>query len=339
MRQPANDSMTSGNIAATVSRANAIKIAQMATHRPHNAFGVKSSIGVIGLGIMGSAISANLVRAGFDVHGHDIVAARRRTLAAAGGHPQRSASEVATRCGIVVTSLPSAAALQEVVQAIAARQPRGRIVVETSTLSLDDKQAARKRLAAAGVVMLDAPLSGTGAQARTRDLVVYASGARRAYQRCAPVFDGFARAHHHLGAFGNGTRMKLVANLLVAIHNVAAAEAFTFARKAGLDPALVYKVIGDGAGSSRMFQVRGPMMVAEEYSDATMKVEVWQKDMHVIGDFAARLGCPTPLFAASGPLYAAAMACGRGREDTAAVCAVLGAMAGITPRARRRSRG
>jgi 3-hydroxyisobutyrate dehydrogenase-like beta-hydroxyacid dehydrogenase len=211
------------------------------------------------------------------------------------------------------------------------------VVVETSTLPLEDKQAARKRLAAAGATMLDAPLSGTGAQARTRDLVVYASGPRSAYRRCAPVFDAFARAHHHLGTFGNGTRMKFVANLLVAIHNVAAAEAFTLARKAGLDPALVYKVIGDGAGGSRMFQVRGPMMVAEDYSDATMKLEIWQKDMRIIGDFAAHLGCPTPLFAASGPIYAAAMASGRGREDTAAVCAVLGAMAGIVPRAGHRT--
>jgi 3-hydroxyisobutyrate dehydrogenase-like beta-hydroxyacid dehydrogenase len=234
-----------------------------------------------------------------------------------------------------LTSLPSAAALQDVVQAIAAEPRPGRIVIETSTLSLDDKHSARRRLAAAGAIMLDAPLSGTGAQARTRDLVVYASGARRAYQRCTPVFEAFARAHHHLGAFGNGTRMKLVANLLVAIHNVAAAEAFTLARKAGLDPALVYQVIGDGAGGSRMFQVRGPMMVAEDYSDATMKVEVWQKDMHVIGDFAARLGCPTPLFAASGPIYAAAMAAGRAHEDTAAVCAVLGALAGLAPRKAR----
>ena len=291
-----------------------------------------SPVGVIGLGIMGSAISANLVRAGFEVHGYDVVAARRRALAAAGGHPSRSAGEVAACCEILVTSLPSAAALRETVQAIAARKRRARIVVETSTLGLEDKQAAQKRLAAAGALMLDAPLSGTGAQARTRDLVVYSSGPRRAYRRCAPVFDGFARAHHHLGAFGNGTRMKFVANLLVAIHNVAAGEAFTLARKAGLDPALVYKVVGDGAGASRMFQVRGPMMVAGDYSEATMKVEVWQKDMHLIGEFAARLGCPTPLFAASGPVYAAAMAAGHARDDTAAVCAVLGTLAGLAPR-------
>jgi 3-hydroxyisobutyrate dehydrogenase-like beta-hydroxyacid dehydrogenase len=287
---------------------------------------------------MGSAMSANLAKAGFEVFGYDLAPAARRKLRAAGGRPCRSAMEVAERAEIVLTSLPSSAALASVAREIAAARPRGRIVVETSTLPLDDKLAAQRVLAAAGVTALDCPLSGTGAQARTRDLVVYASGPKQAYARCRRVFDGFARAHHLLGPFGDGTKMKFVANLLVAIHNVSAAEAFTLARKAGLDPALVYRVVGDGAGGSRMFQVRGPMMVAEDYSDATMKVEVWQKDMGIIADFAAALGCPTPLFSASAPIYTAAMASGHAREDTASVCAVLGGLAGLGGKRRRAKR-
>ncbi len=295
---------------------------------------------MIGLGIMGSAMSANLVKAGFEVYGFDVVPAARRRLRAAGGKPCRSAAEVARRCEIVVTSLPSSAALASVAKEVATLRPRGRIVVETSTLPLEDKLAAQRVLAAGGVAALDCPLSGTGAQARTRDLVVYASGPRAAYARCRRVFDGFARASHLLGPYGDGSKMKFVANLLVAIHNVSAAEAFTLARSAGLDPELVYRVVGDGAGGSRMFQVRGPMMVENDYSDATMKVEVWQKDMAIIGAFAASLDCPTPLFSASAPFYTAAMASGRAREDTASVCAVLGEMAGLParrqkPKARR----
>jgi 3-hydroxyisobutyrate dehydrogenase-like beta-hydroxyacid dehydrogenase len=175
--------------------------------------------------------------------------------------------------------------------------------------------------------MLDCPLSGTGAQAVTRDLSVYASGDAQACARCAPVFAGFARSQHYLGEFGNGSKMKFVANLLVAIHNVSAAEAFVLGMKAGLDPQMIYDVVGDGAGSSRMFQVRGPLMVRGQYEPATMKVEIWQKDMNIIADFAARLDCPTPLLAASAAYYTAAMAQGRGGEDTAAVCAVLEQMA------------
>jgi L-threonate 2-dehydrogenase len=293
------------------------------------------TVGVIGLGIMGSAMAANLVKSGFKVVGHDVAQRARRAHARAGGVVARSNADVARRAPIVITSLPSVAALASVAAEIATARRRGLIVVETSTLPIEAKQDARAVLARAGTTLLDCPLSGTGAQARTKDLLVYASGPRGAYAACKEVFRGFARGHYYVGGFGAGSKMKYVANLLVAIHNVAAAEAFTLARKAGLDPARVLEVVGNGAGSSRMFQVRGPMMVAEDYRDATMKIEVWQKDMHIIGEFATKLGCPTPLFATTAPLYTAAMASGYAKQDTGAVCAVLGEMAGLKPRRRR----
>ena len=294
------------------------------------------TVGMIGLGIMGSAMAGNLVKAGFPVVGYDILPEPRRRLAAQGGIAARSNVEVARRARVAVTALPSSAALESVVEDLVRAQPKELIVVEASTLPLDVKEAARRRLRGVGATMLDCPLSGTGAQARTKDLSVYASGSRQAYTACVPVFEGFARAHYYIGEFGTGSKMKYVANLLVAIHNVAAAEAMVLAIKAGLDPALVLKVIGDGAGTSRMFQVRGPMMVADDYSDASMKVEVWQKDMNIIGNFATKLDCPTPLFAASAPLYTAAMASGHAKDDTAVVCAVLAEMAGVKRGRKRR---
>jgi 3-hydroxyisobutyrate dehydrogenase-like beta-hydroxyacid dehydrogenase len=293
------------------------------------------TVGVIGLGIMGSAMAANLVKSGFRAVGHDVAPPARRAHARAGGVVARSNGDVARRAPIVITSLPSAAALATVAAEIAGARRKGLIVIETSTLPIDAKQAAREVLARAGTTLLDCPLSGTGAQARVKDLLVYASGPRAAYAACKEVFQGFSRGAYYVGGFGAGSKMKYVANLLVAIHNVAAAEAFTLARKAGLDPALVLKVVGDGAGASRMFQVRGPMMVAEDYRDATMKIEVWQKDMHIIGEFATKLGCPTPLFATSAPIYTAAMASGYAKQDTGAVCAVLGEMAGLEVRRKR----
>ena len=110
-------------------------------------------------------------------------------------------------------------------------------------------------------MLLDCPISGTGAQARAGDVVVYASGPRKRLSRRRAGPGGFARAHHYVGPFGAGSKMKFVANLLVAIHNVAAAEALVLAMKAGLDPAMTLKIVADGAGGSRMLQVRGPMMV------------------------------------------------------------------------------
>lgn len=284
---------------------------------------------------MGSAMAANLARAGFRVLGYDPRQSARRALGRAGGTALGSNAALARRCDTIITSLPSARALEDVARDIA--RP-GVLVIETSTLPLEAKEAARRVLARAGATLLDCPLSGTGAQARVKDLAVYASGPRAAVRRAVPVFEGFARANYYVGSFGAGSKMKFVANLLVAIHNVSAAEAFVLAMKAGLDPQLVYKVVGDGAGGSRMFQVRGPMMVRGDYRDATMKVEVWQKDMAIIGDFARALGCPTPLFLASAPFYTAALAAGRGKEDTAAVCAVLEGMAGLRTRPARRDR-
>jgi putative dehydrogenase len=280
-------------------------------------------VGVIGLGVMGSAMSGNLLKAGFAVQGYDIVAARRAALKRAGGRPVNSVSRIAAP--VVITSLPSADALH----AVSRELKRRCVVVETSTLPIDEKVKARDLLKRKGITLLDCPLSGTGAQARVKDLVVYASGDKSAFEKTKAVLPGFSRASFYLGEFGNGSKMKFVANLLVAIHNVSAGEAFVLGMKAGLRPETLFEVIGAGAGSSRMFQVRGPQMVRGRYDDAAMSVKLWQKDMKVIGEFAAALGAPTPLFNASAALYNAALALGHGSDDTASVCAVLERMAGL----------
>ena len=283
------------------------------------------SVGVIGLGIMGSAMAANLAKGGHAVFGYDIAPAARAALRKSGGTPCASVAEVARSAHVILTSLPSAEALHSVVQDLKGRC----IVAETSTLPIDDKLKARDTLRKNGGTLLDCPLSGTGAQAKTKDLVVLASGEEKSFKEIEPMLKGFARSHYFLGEFGNGSKMKFVANLLVAIHNVSAAEAFALGMKSGLDPKAILEVTGDGAGSSRMFQVRGPQMVSGDYSDATMKVEVWQKDMKIIGEHAAKLGVATPLFNASGAIYNAAMAQGFAKEDTAAVCAVLERLSAI----------
>jgi putative dehydrogenase len=286
-------------------------------------------VGIIGLGIMGGAIGRNLAAAGWRVIGRDIDAARCAEAQTAGIEIVGGAAKLAERAPTILVSLPSPQALRATVEEIAAANLPRRIIAEMSTLAQADKVEAEARLRAAGHVMLDCPISGTGSQAKVKDLVIYASGERDAVAALAPIFADFSRQAHDLGAFGNGTKMKFVANLLVAIHNVASAEAFVLGIKAGLDPKQILELISAGAGTSRIFELRGPMMAENRYDDVTMSVKIWQKDMTVIGDFARELGCPTPLFSASGPIYAAAMATGHAGEDTASVCAVLEAMAGI----------
>jgi 3-hydroxyisobutyrate dehydrogenase/glyoxylate/succinic semialdehyde reductase len=281
------------------------------------------TVGIIGLGIMGGAIARNLVERGWRVTGFDTDAARRDELALSNVAIAGDAGQVARDAPIIMTSLPSPAAAEDVAQKIAGSGQSPRIVVELSTLGIADKLRFEAILKKAGHIALDCPLSGTGAQAKLRDLIVYASGDSHAIKQCKSLFADFAKQSADLGRYGNGSRMKFVANHLVAIHNVATAEAMVLAGRAGLDPRMVVDMVGPGAGGSRMFQMRAPMMVEGLYEPATMKVSIWKKDMAIIADFANEVGCATPLFTLTQPVYTAAMAMGLGEQDTASVFEVL----------------
>ena len=181
-------------------------------------------IGMVGLGIMGSAMSSNLMRSGFKVNGYDVLPRRREEHRKSGGSVARSCRDIAKGCDIIVTSLPSSDALLDTASELAKSARATQIVIETSTLPIPVKEEARKRLAARGTILLDCTLSGTGAQARVKDLVVYASGDRKAFGRITPVPRWFRACPFIMStaAFGAGYKVKFVANLLVAIHNVAA---------------------------------------------------------------------------------------------------------------------
>jgi putative dehydrogenase len=280
-------------------------------------------VGLLGLGIMGSAISANLIEAGLKVYGYDPAEAARAMLTRSRGTATTDAEETIRQSRYLLLSLPSEAALAEVTEQIARAGRPGLLVAETSTLPIEAKQQAADVLKGHGIILLDCPLSGTGAQAVSRDLAIYASGNPAAIGAMAPIFDGFARVTYNVGAFGNGMRMKLMANLLVAVHNVSTAEALLMGSRMGIDMDLAVKVLADGAGGSRMLEVRGPVMSARTWDDATMKVSTWQKDMKLISAALAMANVPAPLFSASIPVYNAAMGMGHGNADTAAVYDVL----------------
>jgi putative dehydrogenase len=284
-------------------------------------------VGIIGLGIMGGAIARNLVERGWEVVGFDTEPARRSELELAGVTIVDGASTVASRATMIMTSLPNADAANAVATQIACCGQPPRIVIELSTFTIADKLRFKAILEPAGHIALDCPLSGTGAQAVLRDLVVYASGDSAAIARCSGLFADFAKQNADLGEYGNGSRMKFVANHLVAIHNVASAEAMLLAERAGLDLKQVIEMIAPGAGGSRMFQMRAPMMANRSYEPATMRISTWKKDMAIIAEFASELGCETPLFTTTQPVYTKAMAMGLGNQDTAAVFEVLKAKA------------
>lgn len=294
----------------------------------------KGTVGVIGLGIMGGAFAKNLVKAGWHVVGYDTNATRRREAKRAGVEVARNAAELAAAVPTILTSLPKPQALTDTVRKIAGAKLERKLLVEMSTFTISDKEKAAAVLRNAGHQMIDCPVSGTGAQAKDRDLVFYASGDSKLIAKLRPLLSAFGRGIFNVGPFGNGSRMKYVANLLVAINNVASAEAMVLGMKAGLDPRMIVDLITAGAGNSRVFELRAPMMAKGRYDDVTMKISVWDKDMQVIGDYARKIRVPTPIFNATKSIYLKAMKSGLGSRDTAAVCAVLEKMAKVKRRRR-----
>jgi 3-hydroxyisobutyrate dehydrogenase-like beta-hydroxyacid dehydrogenase len=279
-----------------------------------------------------------LCEAGYKVCGFDPQPAARNRLKRAGGKPLASAAAVARSADMLIMSLATVRALDAVsAEVAAAKSTRKPIVIETSTLPIADKERAAKQLAKAGMRTLDCPISGTAVRLKQGAWTIFVSGDAATARKAKEIFAAFTRNAPYVGAFGNGMRMKFIANHMVAIYNVAVAETMTFARKMGLDAKQVWDlfaaspVIGNG-----VFKLRGKFMVDRKYLPATMKVEVWQKDMQVIGDMAKAVDCPTPLFSACGPIFNAAMAQGLSQHDTASVCEVIDAMAGGTKKSKRK---
>jgi L-threonate 2-dehydrogenase len=286
-------------------------------------------VGVIGLGVMGSAMSGHLIGAGYEVHGFDIDGAKLDAFAAAGGVAEASGTAVAAASELVILSLPTVGALQAATEDVAAGAHDGLIAAEMGVFPVVAKTAARDRLAEVGVELMDVPVSGTGLQAADATLVVMASGSQQAFDATKEVFDVVGRATYYLGPFPNGSIMKFIANLLVVVHNLSTAEAHALGIAGGMDPEVVQQVISDGVGSSRIFEIRGPMMVADDYEQPSARLDIALKDAGIISAFAKSVGSPTPLLDAAIPVYERSKEAGLGDLDAAALLRFLEQTSGL----------
>ena len=275
-------------------------------------------IGVIGLGTMGGATARRMTASGLPVRGYDADPGATAAFVAAGGVSAESAAELAAGCDLILLWLPTPQSLLDTAVAVTESPREGLLVVEMGTLTLASKDRARAILLRAGIDMLDAPVSGSGGLAEAGELTVYASGTEASYERARPVFASFGTSRY-VGPFGHGSAMKYIANLLVAVHTAAAAEAHSLGAAAGLDPAVVQEVIADGVGSSRMWELRGPLMAAGRFDPPTGRLDNLTKDLEIIADYARRMGSATPLLDVAAELFRAAEAAGLGHLDAAAV--------------------
>jgi 3-hydroxyisobutyrate dehydrogenase-like beta-hydroxyacid dehydrogenase len=298
-------------------------------------------VGVCGLGIMGGGFSGNLVKNGFHVTGYDPSPARARKFKSAGGVVAKSNAEVARKSDVVITSVATAAVLDEVVQGktgIAAGAKKGLIVLEASTLAFDQKERNRAALAKKGAVMLDAPVSGAGRQAEAGEISIMISGPKSSYDKAKAILPAFSKVNYYVGPFGQSSKLKLLINMMICAHDAILAEAITLARASGVDLKTFQKVLAPSAGNSRVVEYRGPLMFTDEYADPRMKtadLTVMMKDNELIEQYAKDYNVPVPVFLNSMAPTFAALAQGYGQEDPGVITRIYEQMAGIPRRKKR----
>ncbi|MEM7068867.1 MAG: NAD(P)-dependent oxidoreductase [Pseudomonadota bacterium] len=288
------------------------------------------AIGLIGLGNMGMPMAAHLIEAGYDVIGY-----RRgdaSNFEALGGRRADSPRDVADQAKIILSCVPSDSALQAVVsgdQGLAIGDCSDLILVELSTLSDETNSSQASALAEQGGVMLDGAISGLPPMLVARKATFLIGGDEGAYQTVKPILDLMTENLHFMGAFGSAMHTKLCANLLVASHIAAAAEALAFGTKIGLDPIKLLDVLTTSAGASLQLQARGKRMATGDWDKVLGSTSLLSKDVQIIKKAAQDIGCPVPLLESAARLYDKAIIDGYGETDVASVYAAFASAAGL----------
>ena len=284
-----------------------------------------SAVGMIGLGLLGHALASRLLASGRGVVGYDVLPSRIDALVPLGGEAATSVPEVAARAQAICIVLPTLASVEDAIMGtdgVIAHAGRDSTVIQMSTISPSLTERLAREAAARGCGFLDCPVSGTSAMVAQGDGLIIAGGEAALLERWRPLLQAMLPRVVHIGPAGHATLVKLVANLLVGVHSLAAAEALTMARRAGVDLARALEVLTAGAAGSRMLEVRGPMIVREDFPPQ-MKLDLFMKDLHLIQEAARAVGAPVPLTDASERLYAAALRAGHAAEDLAVVVKAL----------------
>ena len=282
----------------------------------------KMPVGVVGLGAMGMGVALSLVREGFEVHAFDLRPEAVQKVVDAGGHAAHSLVSMAKLVDVLITVVVNADQTEAVLfgeNGAAAHLKPGSVVIASATVSPEFAKALGKRLADAGLLMIDGPISGGAAKAASGEMTVMSSGSPAAYAKCQPVLEAIAGKIYRLGdEVGPGSVVKMVNQLLAGVHIAAAGEAMALAIRAGADPEQVYEVITNSAGNSWMFQNRVPHILAADYTPLSA-VNIFIKDLGIVLDYAKKNVFPLPLSATAHQMYLQASAAGHGLEDDSAV--------------------
>ncbi len=289
-------------------------------------------VAVIGLGSMGLGIATTIVRAGLPVIGYDPSDTALTRFTEAGGQvagsPAKAAQDAGAVAIVVVNALQTEAVLFGADGVVPTMRPGG-VVLSSATMAPADARRLAERCNAAGILYLDAPISGGSAKSARGELTVMASGHPDAFDRAKPVLDAIATKVYRLGdEAGIGASFKMVNQLLAGVHIAAACEAITFAKRLGLDIDTVFEVITASAGNSWMFENRIPHVLAGDYRPASA-VDIFAKDLGIVANMGLAEKFPTPLAASALQLFLMTSAAGMGRDDDASVARLIARMTGL----------
>ena len=262
-------------------------------------------IGLIGLGAMGGSYAKHLLSSGYEVFGVDPDKSNSSLFVSSGGVITSNINHLMSKCKVIILSLPTVPIFKDVVNQFEKNHSvsKTEVVIDMNTISLEDKLDAKNKLSKLNIELIDAPVSGTGAQAKSKDLVVMSSGSEKIVSDCEEIFNSFARKNIYVGEFGNGIKFKILANLLVTVHNTVTAEALLLGQRAGLDEKMIYSVLNAGAATSVMLDKRMPLMINKEYEPATASMRIFLKDIDVITQFLKSNNLNSPTFEAAANLY------------------------------------
>ena len=263
------------------------------------------TIGSIGLGAMGGSYAKFLIEDNYTVYGVDPDTQNAEIFTSLGGLLLNNISELVNKSNVIILSLPTVPIFKEVINEIEVngKSNESKILVDMNTISLDDKIETKNKLEKLNISMVDAPVSGTGAQAKVKDIVVMSSGDKTIVDECDDIFRSFSKQNIYVGEFGNGIKFKILANLLVTVHNTVTAEALLLGQKVGLEEKMIYEVLNAGAATSVMLDKRMPLMINKNYEPATASMRIFLKDIDVITDYLKSNNLSSPTFEAAANLY------------------------------------
>ena len=263
------------------------------------------TIGSIGLGAMGGSYAKFLIEDNYTVYGVDPDTQNAEIFISSGGVLLNNISELLDKSNIIILSLPTIPIFKEVINEIElnGKSNEPKILIDMNTISLEDKLETKNKLDKLNINMVDAPVSGTGAQAKVKDIVVMSSGDKIIIDECKDIFKSFSKQNIYVGEFGNGIKFKILANLLVTVHNTVTAEALLLGQKAGLEEKMIYEVLNAGAATSVMLDKRMPLMINKNYEPATASMRIFLKDIDVITDYLKSNNLSSPTFEAAANLY------------------------------------